>query len=232
MSTYSQKTYEAPSESRGASGPGPARPAEGPARLSVGPQTPLSPATSGNAENAEPARQEKPQPPQGARLTKADAELLYRALVSDSSAPLARRGDLVELHNRIVKLFETLNEGLGEAQARKAAADRAEITERLEAMEESVNRMEGALRIEFEPVLRAALNDVVAEQARPKRRPIRATIRVAALLLAGVALGAVLHQPIRDGAQAATAAAAPVQGKIMAILSPNGGSSDEGSEVQ
>ncbi len=229
MSTYSQKTYEAPSESRGASGQGPARPAEGPARLSMGPQTPLSPARPGNAE---PQRQEKPQPPEGARLTKADADLLYRALVSDSSAPLARRGDLVELHNRIVKLFETLNEGLGEAQARKAAADRAEITERLEAMEDSVNRMEGALRIEFEPVLRAALNDVVAEQARPKRRPIRATIHVAALLLAGVALGAVLHQPIRDGAQAAAAAAVPVQGKIMAILSPNGGSSDEGSEVQ
>ncbi|WP_371054958.1 hypothetical protein [Rhodosalinus sp. K401] len=227
MTTYSQKTYEAASEARGPSGQGVVRPAEG-AGASTGPQAPLAPGQPNPAgqAGADAAQAET------ARLTRADAELLYRALVSDSNAPLARRGDLVELHNRFVKLFETLNEGLGEAQARKAADDRAAITERLEVMEDAVNRMEGALRIEFEPVLRAALRDVVAEQNRPKRRPVRATLRVAVLLGLGVALGAALHQPIRDGAQAAAVAATPVQGKIMAILSPNGGSSETASELE
>ncbi len=56
-------------------------------------------------------------------LNAADAHLLYKALVLNS-APVARQGDLIELNNRIVKLFSTLNEGLAATQTKKATADR------------------------------------------------------------------------------------------------------------
>lgn len=103
-----------------------------------------------------------------ATLNAADAQLLYKALVLNS-APVARRGDLVELNNRIVKLFTTLNTGLGEQQKAKAAEDRAALVARLDEMETSVNRMEGALRIEFEPLMRKAMEDVVQQHVKTRK---------------------------------------------------------------
>lgn len=153
------------------------------------------------------------------RLTQADADLLYQAFVSHKT-PLARQADMIELHNRLVKMFATLNEGLTAAQVGKAAEDRKMLVGRLDELETAVNRMEGALRIEFEPVIRTALQDVVAAQMAPARQPLRRAGRILAILAIGLALGAVFEKPIRAGFDSA----APLQGKMMAILSPNGGS--------
>ncbi|MGR3762480.1 hypothetical protein ACUXV3_20460 (plasmid) [Roseobacteraceae bacterium NS-SX3] len=145
----------------------------------------------------------------GARAEGLDPAGLERiaALLRGGEAPLAARGDLVELHNRIARMFTTLNEGLGEMQAQKAAADRQALAGRLDTLEAAVNRMEGALRIEFEPVLKAAVSEALARQARPPRR-LRGLALLAAAALAGLAAGAAWQQPLRGLAAEAAAGAA------------------------
>lgn len=129
-------------------------------------------------------------------LTNADALLLHRALMAQEDG-LARREDLTELHKRIVQLLQALNkalnEGLGGAMGKKAAEDRAGLTARIDTLEESVNRMEGALRIEFEPVLRRAIGDVMAEQVKPKRRVGQLVFWTCLALAAGCVLGSAFH---------------------------------------
>ena len=116
--------------------------------------------------------------------------------------PLAAQADLVALHKRIAEMFATLNEGLGAQAERKAAADRAALSTRIDQLEEAVNRMEGALRIEFEPVLKATVAEALAQAAPTPRRRWRGAL--AAALLAGTALaaGAWWHAPLQDKAQA------------------------------
>lgn len=128
-------------------------------------------------------------------LTAADGVLVHRTLMAQEDG-LARREDLTELHKRIVKMFQRLAEGLGDSMAKKAAADRAGLTARIDAMEDSINRMEGALRIEFEPVLRNAMADVLAKQDRPKKRPLRTIFRTGAVLAGGLAFGVMYHSEL------------------------------------
>ncbi|MEM1100302.1 MAG: hypothetical protein AAGH73_02075, partial [Pseudomonadota bacterium] len=111
-----------------------------------------------------------PQPAGTARLTEVDLRALQRTLLTGDAA-LARRSDLGELNTRIVRMFETLKKGVGEMYVAKAEADRLMLSERIDTLEDAVNRMEGALRIELEPVLRGAVAQVMAEQAasRPRR---------------------------------------------------------------
>ena len=126
------------------------------------------------------------------RLSQADAKLLHDILTSGETG-LARRGDLVNLHQRIVQLFTTLNEGLGEMHEKHAREDREALSARIDTLEDAVNRMEGALRIEFEPVLRKALDDVVKERMAP---PPRRGRRLVLAMAAGLTLGVVFHEPL------------------------------------
>jgi len=132
--------------------------------------------------------------PRRAAFSEADARLLQRALVTGEGA-LARRSDLVNMHSSVVKLFETLNQGVGEMYVAKAEKDRSALSARIDGLEEAVNRMEGALRIELEPVLRAAMADVVAQQTPVKTSRGRIAWTGLALALA-VTAGAVFHAPL------------------------------------
>ncbi|WP_417585520.1 hypothetical protein [Pelagibacterium sp.] len=127
------------------------------------------------------------------QLTTEDIERLGKLLTGDR-LPMAARSDLVELHKRIAVMFTTLNDGLSEIHAKKAAADRAELCARIDWMEEAVNRMEGALRIEFEPVLKTALTEVMASRLTTQRshgsQRIRALIGLGLALSVGIVLGA------------------------------------------
>ncbi|KIC18704.1 MULTISPECIES: hypothetical protein [unclassified Leisingera] len=173
------------------------------------PQTAQAQAAAARME--QPA-QDKPQgnsqdkPVQPPRLSNAVLAQISAAL-RQGGEPLAAQADLVALHKRIAEMFTTLNEGLGERHAQKAAADRAALTARIDQLETAVNRMEGALRIEFEPVLKAAVAEALAQAAPPPRR--RRGLAAAALLLgaAGLAAGVYWHAPLQEMAQAAAAAA-------------------------
>ena len=137
-------------------------------------------------------------------LGPADLRLLNQ-LLHGGDRPLAERADLVELHKRILTMFTTLNEGLGETQDRKAAQDRAALGARIDDLEAAVNRMEGALRIEMEPVLRDSFARVIAETARPQRSWWDRLGRAGALALllgVGLTLGALYHGELRSSASA------------------------------
>lgn len=163
--------------------------------------------------------------PQKPTLTTADALLVHRALMSQDNG-LARRSDLTELHKRIVQMIQTLAEGLGDSIAKKTAKDRNELTLRIDVLEESVNRMEGALRIEFEPVLRAAMRDVMAEQAAPKRHLGRKLAWTGIVLAAGLVAGTVFHDQLSGFAKQVVSGPEAYLGENKAKLSPKGGSAD------
>lgn len=158
-----------------------------------------------------------------AGLSEADVKLLLRGLLAGETA-LARRSDMVELYTRVVKLFETLNTGVGEMYVAKAETDRGMLSARIDGLEDAVNRMEGALRIEFEPVLRQTISQVMADQAgqKPKRR---SGLWMAGILVAGLSLGAVFHAPLSGAAAATVSKAETIVSTFMAKLYPNGGSS-------
>lgn len=156
-------------------------------------------------------------------LTEADMLALKKFLVTGDQA-IARQHDLVELHKRFVKMFETLNQGIGEMYVNKADKDRQILSERLDTMEEAVDRMEGALRIEFEPALRAAMADVVADTAKPKRRWLRGAILASALILGGILAGAAFQEPVRETVFSIVSGMETQFGNFKAFLSPNGGS--------
>lgn len=132
-------------------------------------------------------------------LTAADLEQIA-ARLAGGAAPLAARSDLVELHSRITRMFATLNEGLSDMHSRKAAADREILSSRIDMLEAAVNRMEGALRIEFEPLLKTALDEALAKQAPPRRRGLSRALLLGLALALGLGLGSFYHQPLRDTA--------------------------------
>ncbi|WP_424979812.1 hypothetical protein [Leisingera sp. S232] len=141
--------------------------------------------------------QDKPmQPP---RLSAAVLAQIATAL-RQGEAPLAAQADLVALHKRIAGMFATLNDGLGAQAMQKAADDRAALSARIDQLEAAVNRMEGALRIEFEPVLKAALAEALAQAAPRPRRRWPAALAVLAMATVALAAGAWWHGPLLDAA--------------------------------
>lgn len=112
-----------------------------------------------------------------------DAELrkLLQLLTTGEDA-LARRKDLTELHKRIVSMFTTLNQGLVESQAAKAAEDRTHLVQRLDQIERAVNGMEGALRIELEPLIRNIVAAAVSRDDKvPRQNAARPILKAVAL---------------------------------------------------
>lgn len=145
-------------------------------------------------------------PVQPPRLSAAVLAQIAGAL-RQGEAPLAAQADLVALHKRIAEMFTTLNEGLGTQAAQKASADRAALSARIDQLETAVNRMEGALRIEFEPVLKAAVAEAMAQAAPKPRRRWRAPLAALLLAAAALAAGAWWHDPLLAAAETAAAAA-------------------------
>lgn len=130
-------------------------------------------------------------------LGEADAKLLHAVLIRGDQA-VARQKDLIEMHKRLVNMFTTLKVGLGEQQARKAAQDRKALVQRLEEMERAVNGMEGVLRIEMAPQLEQMLDAALERRLpRPGRRRFRFVGLVLAVL-AGLTLGTLYSEPIKQ----------------------------------
>lgn len=152
----------------------------------------------GPEKQADPGRAKEQVEQVPASSAEADMQRL-RQLLTEGEPALARRADLAELHKRIVSLFETLNHGVGEMYAAKAEQDRTVLSERIDGLETAVNRMEGALRIEFEPVMREALSQVVAEH-QETRNPSRwgRVLGGVFVLAAGLAVGTVFHEEIQQ----------------------------------
>lgn len=134
-----------------------------------------------------------------------DSARLQEALASGRN-PLATRRDLVELNKRLVETIATLGKGLSEQSAEKAAADRRQLSERLEEMRDEVNAMEGLLRIELAPQFRMMLNESLDEHLSRKGRGWRAVAWSAAMIAAGIAIGTAFSTEIGDLAASARVA--------------------------
>ncbi|NSY39518.1 hypothetical protein [Leisingera sp. ANG59] len=194
--------------SLGAPFQGPPAPADGPAAAAQArPDPDAKPdpkAKSKPAPGPQPrgARNQAVQPP---RLSTAVLAQIANALRQGGpdTPPLAAQADLVALHKRIAEMFTTLNEGLGARAEQKAAADRATLSARIDQLEEAVNRMEGALRIEFEPVLKAAVAEALTQSAPKPRRRWRGALAAALLAGAALAAGAWWHEPLQQAAETA-----------------------------
>lgn len=93
-------------------------------------------------------------------LSEKDIEKIV-GILSEGRPPLASRADLIELHSRIVKMFATLTDGLSEVQARKAAEDRRSMMERIDELDKAINKIEGAIRIEMQPMITSELQDIL-----------------------------------------------------------------------
>lgn len=140
-----------------------------------------------------------PVPPVSRELDPADIAALHAALTKGTDG-LARKRDLGDMHRQTVKLFQTLNEGLGEQQRSKAAEDRNVLIARMERLENSVNAMEGAVRIEMVPLLRNMLNEALAAQVVRQSPRSRRGLWLAMGLTVGVVLGGIFAADIAPGA--------------------------------
>jgi hypothetical protein len=148
------------------------------------------------------------------QLTQAEATELQRMLTG-GEMPLARQHDVVELHNRIVKMFTTLNEGLGGTMARKAQQDRNALSLRMDELESAVNRMEGALRIELEPMLRKVVEESVHQKVGSARFGRGRALMVVALVLTALTCGVAFHDSITRFAGGTVAAMETKWGNFM-----------------
>lgn len=135
-----------------------------------------------------PVNYESPKP--APTLSKKEIAIIHKMLVSGEHA-LSRKSDLLELHKRSVAMFATLKEGLGEINEQKAVRDRAAVIARLDEMEQSVNSMEGMLRIEMAPKLRAMLNETLDDIQNTRSRRWPRVVAMGLMLFAGLVLGAV-----------------------------------------
>ena len=131
-------------------------------------------------------------------LSKSDVALIRNAL-GQGLGGYARQGDIVELHKRIGEKFSRLPEELGTAMELSSGTRLDALDRRIGALEESLNGLEGALRIELAPFLGDTVEAAVKRHAPPGPRRGRALMAIA-LLCAGLTAGVILHAPISDAA--------------------------------
>lgn len=117
-----------------------------------------------------------------------EAKILQGFLVAGEK-PIAKREDVIELYNRMVTLLRALNESLTKTQIERSNEDRTQIVTRLDQIEGAVNSMEGALRIELEPILSQAVAEQFERHAKAQTGKSRAVLGTVCLLAVGLAVG-------------------------------------------
>ncbi|MFC2968695.1 hypothetical protein [Acidimangrovimonas pyrenivorans] len=179
-------------------------------------EQPLRPDQEREAETANAKKPEVARP-------KSEIEALRQALMQGDEA-LARRRDIGELHKRIVNMITTLNQGLDEKQAARFAEDKAHFVARLEQIERAVNSMEGALRVELEPLLHSMVERAV--ESRGTARPAKARIALQWLAagVVGLVVGLGFSTEINAVYSGVLGSKSDVQSPVSPILFPDGGS--------
>jgi len=145
---------------------------------------------------------------------------------------LAKRKDLGEMHKRLVAMFTTLNQGIGESQALKVAADRAQIDQRMDQMERALNSMEGALRIELGPMLEKMVSDVMSKNNSGRRSYSWRSLSVALVFAIGVAMGVFFEPKIQEFSAKSFSFASSDIGAPTTRSSPDGGIFNEENLVK
>lgn len=156
-------------------------------------------------------------------LTEADIQSIRMALTQGEDS-LAKRKDIGEMHKRIVAMFTTLNQGLAASQDKKAADDRTALERRLEAMERSVDNMEGALRIELPPMLQEMVIEATSAKISGREVLTSRTVMWAIVFCSGMAMGSLFSTNITSAVTSIFSAVAGGFDTSFQKSSPNGGS--------
>ena len=130
---------------------------------------------------------------------------------------VASKKDLIELHNRLVKMFTTLNQGLNETANAKAQQDREVLTVQLNKVEQSINDMEGMLRIEMAPKLRAIVQEELEDQWVMTRSRSGGRVSKLVVLSLAIGFGAFFSDQLAEGMELASAQLFLVQEKLVPI---------------
>jgi len=146
-----------------------------------------------------------------------------RSALTKGEDGLAKRKDLGEMHKRLVAMFTTLNQGISENHAAKAAEDRAQIGQRMDQMEHALNSMEGALRIELGPMLEKMVADVISKSSLSRRPQSWRSLSVAVIFVIGVALGAIFEPGMQQFSMQSLSSSASEIGNSKSKTSPDGG---------
>lgn len=122
----------------------------------------------------------------------------------------ALRGDIANLDKRVQGMFAAFDKNLSErlsAQDAEAEAASARLTSRIEALEHSVNGIEGLLRIELGPELQRTLDAQLNARRVSVGRPRNIVLLLCIALFGGIAAGAAFHAELSAGIGAGIAAA-------------------------
>lgn len=125
----------------------------------------------------------------------------------------AQRGDIADLDKRLQRMFATLDKNVAErieASTKANAAAQAQLSARVDALEHSVNSIEGLLRIELGPELQRTLDARLDARRVSVGRPRNAVLVALAALLGGLVAGVVFQAEVTAAIEAAIAAVAEV----------------------
>lgn len=168
----------------------------------------------------------KPDQTQRVRLTQGDMQALHATLIKGDAA-LAQRKDLGELYKRIVTMISTLDTGLSERQEAQGKSTHKLLSTRLDSMERTINQVEGALRIEMEPMLRTtvnkAINDRLVQNAGRRRTSIGRRMVQVSILLISIYIGSILSKEITELTTETSDYLSNLIPVIFGFLSPDGG---------
>lgn len=153
-----------------------------------------------------------------AAQVEADLRALFQQMMEGETA-LARRRDIGELHRRLLSAIGP------------AAEEARPLLNRLDSVEKSINSMEGALRIELEPMLRAIIDEAVEKRiARPAFSAGR-TLLAAGLFVAGLMAGMLFAPQIEGFSQVSDNSENTSASDQITTISPKGGSEASGNHV-
>lgn len=163
---------------------------------------------------------------QRVRLTHGDARALHAVLIKGDAA-LAQRTDLGDLYKRIVTMISTLDTGLSERQEAQSSKIHNLLSTRLDGVERSINEVEGAFRIEMEPMLRATVNQAIEEKLSQTDTRVRPSLgrRLIQLLILCICfyIGSLFPSEIGSIMETISAYLSELISKITVFLPPDGG---------
>lgn len=192
-----------------------------------------APATAPNKPAVKPAL--KPDQNQRVRLTHGDARALHSVLTKGDEA-VAQRKDLGDLYRRIVTMISTLDTGLSERQVSCDTEIHTLLSTRLDEMAHAINEVEGALRIEMEPLLRKTVSQAIDDRLPLTNRKTRPSLGYRAFQILALCtllyLGSVFSSQIESAIEIASKYTSEITSKISAILPPDGGIGTDSNPVE
>ena len=126
-------------------------------------------------------------------------EETQKPVLDEPRAAAARRSDIADLDKRVQRMFVQLEKNLSDrldSGLSTGRSDQERLIERLGEVEQSVNALEGMMRIELGAEVRAAVTEILEERRGTRARPWRFYAIAGAAILAGIGAGLFFHSQV------------------------------------